>query len=1037
MKRLFVRRDKDRNTPLSSGPPSSSALTPAPIIVTQSDEYAPDAPFRRSNDLAGPTLAPPAAQRKSSFFVSVRSMSRGTLPSSQSGSEAGSAPLTTSSRSASSDTSSQMGATPEEGLVVHPPPLSPLHASKPLTSPSSEQPKPSWSSWVTSIGKKNTVKSKLTTSPTTSVFQAARSTVQTALIGPSRAKRKDHAAAGEDDEDDEEDEGEEGSETSDESDDSGESSSWDGKNDDDTTITSANASSKSGGRKAKRTPGPGRRRRTPHSQKNNAQARPVFGNPRAAAVPLSKESSKALANLHALTIDALVPPTSAPPLVQSSSSVPFPRSSNRVHLSSNPTHLHHHASVTCTANAQHSALHTEILRKRLLRRIERRNLSPSEQTSIQPLSTRSAKPKLAEKRRRPATEETYEDSKAVGGGWSKGMKRWAMRAPYEERVVVWSPRDGKIAATAVKRDPRLRVPPLEFSEGAEALAGLHRQNELPPPPSDIYVPASNRKLPPPLVIPRSSHGISKPMATSQNANSTGRMPPSRLRPTTLDDALLAAQDEDDLPLGVVMLQRRQKEEADERRRRLVQAEKAERERRAREEEEKRRRYAEEVLAARARREQDRTGKPGTSKNAWLEGELDALPPPPRPYASNHPRSSSNPDLSLHVPRPDQQRRQTTESYAGSVTSSTATTPTVGPKRQETLRQHSAPTVPSPWTGFPNGGGMSGGSEYDAASVYSGSLRVPKTAPILPMNYGMIMMPPVPDPVSMAMFEQGLLRPWAMPSMGGGSSSGNLTPPRAPFGFASSGDSSGSLTPPRFPTSRPSSWSSNEDVRLTMQRSSSGVATGSNSLGVRPDSGAYSSGGSAENQDWRKSRSSMLVGGVNMDQNRSSSSSRSPVDSTRPGLAAGNVSSSHTLKNLRSDGNLNAHSDARHRSNQASTSTNRTTPQQPPSSFSMQNRSRSDVQSRTRTTPAPSAPKNPYGLGPPTDQGYSSTPNSLSAKSGSTLRGSMLSMSRSTDEVHRTGSSSNGRSVGSQQNPPKHAHSKSGGQPIQRKTRLFG
>jgi hypothetical protein len=63
------------------------------------------------------------------------------------------------------------------------------------------------------------------------------------------------------------------------------------------------------------------------------------------------------------------------------------------------------------------------------------------------------------------------------------MKKWAMRAPFEERVVEWARRDGKVTASAVKRDGRLRVPPLEFSEGAEALAGLHRQNELPPPPS--------------------------------------------------------------------------------------------------------------------------------------------------------------------------------------------------------------------------------------------------------------------------------------------------------------------------------------------------------------------------------------------------------------------------------------------------------------------------------------------------------------------------------------------------------------------------
>lgn len=72
------------------------------------------------------------------------------------------------------------------------------------------------------------------------------------------------------------------------------------------------------------------------------------------------------------------------------------------------------------------------------------------------------------------------------------MKRWAMRPCFEERVVVYKAHDdknsGAVVIAPVERDSRAAVAALEFSEGAEALAGLHRQNELPPPPSgnDFY-----------------------------------------------------------------------------------------------------------------------------------------------------------------------------------------------------------------------------------------------------------------------------------------------------------------------------------------------------------------------------------------------------------------------------------------------------------------------------------------------------------------------------------------------------------------------
>ena len=64
------------------------------------------------------------------------------------------------------------------------------------------------------------------------------------------------------------------------------------------------------------------------------------------------------------------------------------------------------------------------------------------------------------------------------------MKKWALRPCFEDRVVVWSvDATSHLVRAPVSRSSLLGVAELEFSEGAEALAGLHRQNELPPPPS--------------------------------------------------------------------------------------------------------------------------------------------------------------------------------------------------------------------------------------------------------------------------------------------------------------------------------------------------------------------------------------------------------------------------------------------------------------------------------------------------------------------------------------------------------------------------
>jgi len=409
MKRLFSRRDK---------PPVVAVIPPA-ASTGESIEHN----GTRSNDLLTPLPQLASTRRKPSFF-DFGSVTKAAPPppsSSQNHSDASSTPLTGGSISGSSDTSSFMLSTPTEDPTMQRT-VSEVTITK------------TWPSWIGSIGKASLKKSRLqTVSSFTNVPRGINH------IQPSTSTA---------------------SVPSSDSDDSGDSS-WD-EEEGNNEVGKQKRRAKLRGRKTIHARG--------HAGGRQLQSRSIFG-AHSVSAPISRETSKALANLHALTLDALVPPSSAPPLVSTASSVPFPRSSNRLH------------SAHSVSSALHSPLHVEIHRKRLLRRIERRQLSLTEQESIQTLTTRSAKPRNADKRKLPSAEETYEDSKAVGGGWSKGMKRWATRPCFEERVVVWKPIDDKIVVIPVERDSRAAVAALDFSEGAEALAGLHRQNELPPPPS--------------------------------------------------------------------------------------------------------------------------------------------------------------------------------------------------------------------------------------------------------------------------------------------------------------------------------------------------------------------------------------------------------------------------------------------------------------------------------------------------------------------------------------------------------------------------
>lgn len=197
------------------------------------------------------------------------------------------------------------------------------------------------------------------------------------------------------------------------------------------------------------------------------------------------------------------------------------------------------------------------------------------------------------------------------------------------------------------------------------------------------------------------------------------------------------------------------------------------------------------------------------------------------------------------------------------------------------------------------------------------------------------------------------------------------------------------------------------------------------------SGAYSSGGSAQEaagQEWRNSRSSMLVSPVEDPRNRSQS--RSPIDSSSPTNAGvpGQNKMVGSMRSIRSEnGHASQQQQSQHRSRPSASSTSRLRPQET-----------SQSRSRTQPPPLPTAPgasvKGAYGLPTIDSQG----------SMGSVSRPSPLSTSRSTERLNRAsstktaGKGSATTTTGGQEKQRTHGHSKSSGAPAsQRKHRLFG
>ncbi|KAF8335072.1 uncharacterized protein EI90DRAFT_397534 [Cantharellus anzutake] len=112
-------------------------------------------------------------------------------------------------------------------------------------------------------------------------------------------------------------------------------------------------------------------------------------------------------------------------------------------------------------------LRHQLLRARLLKRIETYVLTPAEEHSIRPFVQR---PPRSLRSQIPFSENEARHT-VDSGGWSRGLNRWIRRGGFEERNVIWVPNDDqtRLYMEAITGGP---IAALEFSEGLEALAGL-------------------------------------------------------------------------------------------------------------------------------------------------------------------------------------------------------------------------------------------------------------------------------------------------------------------------------------------------------------------------------------------------------------------------------------------------------------------------------------------------------------------------------------------------------------------------------------
>ncbi|KAH9977774.1 hypothetical protein BGW80DRAFT_775582 [Lactifluus volemus] len=332
--------------------------------------------------------------------------------------------------------------------------------------------------------------------------------------------------------------------------------------------------------------------------------------------PLRRDSANRLFSpidfLTTLTTNNMSPSFSSPPLLLYPSAPAFPRSSSP--LRSIPFR---------------DSVETSIHKKRLLYRLQREPLTPTDRRLLASLGSRP--PSAAQRRSlsQPDEGERY-DLKHVRLS-SLGLKKWISRPYFEERMVVWVPDEAGTVVRTTVNGSGFGVWALEVSETLEVLAGLVNDDDDDSPPSTNNSPLHStsipvvgkqslyKAVPSPLGHDRGFFEPPTPTATSDVMASPSTVPTSR-RGVRFADSV---DKEDQVPLGYVLRHRKRREEKalflrreqerrqheEERQRHEAERQQWEqekrqwqKERRAVEEAKRQKQYAEEITAARTRRE---------------------------------------------------------------------------------------------------------------------------------------------------------------------------------------------------------------------------------------------------------------------------------------------------------------------------------------------------------------------------------------------------------------------------------------------------
>ncbi|TFK55943.1 hypothetical protein OE88DRAFT_1804728 [Heliocybe sulcata] len=404
------------------------------------------------------------------------------------------------------------------------------------------------------------------------------------------------------------------------------------------------------------------------SEESDDEAPPAIDRliPNVTAAALSSSRNKLLS----LISSNLTPPFFPPPCLHPPSGPLFPRSCNL-------------ARTLPFEDSTASYMHKTVL----LRRLRSNKLSRPEALSIAPFATKIVgQPKSKMRSVSPEAEAAVEAKRVER--FSEGLRRWACRPCFEDRMVLWEPAEAASGRSDISwkrvtgNGKGYGVASLEFSEGLEALAGL-LEEELPEGPAsseavsysieDVRAPPT--ALSPSVHVPLDHKSSSKPNLPSLFGSRQGSMPslaihvprpaplsipsspstaptspespmPSypRRSPAPTDTKSLAvptpSKDEtaddiaDRIPLGYALRLKKQREQKarflqEEKQRRVLEEKKTiveerrkheeeklqwekerkawELEKKAMEEEKKRKKYKDEVVAARMRREEERSG----------------------------------------------------------------------------------------------------------------------------------------------------------------------------------------------------------------------------------------------------------------------------------------------------------------------------------------------------------------------------------------------------------------------------------------------